>query len=222
MALFVLLLASIVFGDTINSASKNPSMAVNGVQRTSTSITTLIEQGCPGWSGDLNTLEGTPGASTCINGAGLGNAPTGDWYFIHTDRHYNAANYYAIQRAVGMTGAVAAQEYIRSQQSGTANTGWGAWQQVGGGGATGSNTANGYVRLSNGLIVQWGYYPLSHTNQADIWFPTAFPTACAQVVASHTAWVSYQITILAVQPSYFTARSPDTNTNGMRWIAIGY
>lgn len=82
---------------------------------------------CPGWAGDLNWLEGTPGQSGCVNGAGLGNAPTGDWFFVEYNRHVNPANYYASQRAVGMNGSAAGQTWIRSQQSGTAGTGWGAW-----------------------------------------------------------------------------------------------
>ena len=75
----------------------------------------------------MNYLEGQPGSSTCINGVGLGNAPDGNWYFVEVMRHYNAGNYYATQRATGMTGGVANLVYQRSQQSGSVGSGWSAW-----------------------------------------------------------------------------------------------
>lgn len=177
-ALFVFLTLSTIHADTINSISKNPSIAVLGTQRNSSDITSAItETSCSGWGGDLNTLEGTAGTTACYNGVGLGNAPTGDWYFIYVTRHVNSANYYAVQRAVGMTGGVAGIEYIRSQQSGSANVGWSAWAQVGGGGVTGSNSANGYATLANGLIIQWGSFSQTGISTA-FNFPIAFPNAC--------------------------------------------
>jgi len=97
-------------------------------------VWTDVGHDCPSWSGDLNWLEGTPGTHACINGAGLGNAPDGNWYFIEYTRHINPGNYYETQRATGMTGGVAGVTYVRSQQSATAGTGWSAWTKMGGGG----------------------------------------------------------------------------------------
>lgn len=137
MALCILLAASIGWGDTINSSAKNPSMLAYGDQRTSNPLTAAVtEISCPGWGGDLNTLQGNAGTTACYNGAGLGNAPTGDWYFVYVTRHVNSSNFYTSQRAVGMTGSVAGTEYIRSQQSGSANVGWSVWAQVGGSSGT--------------------------------------------------------------------------------------
>lgn len=87
---------------------------------------------CPSWAGDLNWLEGSPGTTSCINGSGLGNAPTSDWFFVEVIRHVNAANYYETQRATGMTGAAAGITWVRSQQSASAGGGWSGWTQLGG------------------------------------------------------------------------------------------
>lgn len=80
----------------------------------------------------MNWLEGSAGVPGCVNGAGLGNAPTGDWFFVEYNRHVNPGNYYVSQRAVGMTGSAAGQTWTRSQQSGVAGTGWGSWSADGG------------------------------------------------------------------------------------------
>lgn len=85
---------------------------------------------CPYWVGDLNWLEGTAGQSGCINGNGLGNAPSAEWFFIEYTRHVNSGNYFVSQRAVGMTGSSAGQIWIRSQQSGSAGSGWGTWTKI--------------------------------------------------------------------------------------------
>lgn len=124
MALCIFLVASIGWGDTINSSAKNPAMSVNGIQRDSSQI---INQTCPYWAGDLNAAPGDAGTTNCLNGAGLGNAPTGDWYFVHTDYH-SWTNSYAIQTVVGMTGAATNLEYVRNKGNGV----WGAWALIGG------------------------------------------------------------------------------------------
>jgi hypothetical protein len=85
---------------------------------------------CPAYYGDLNVLEGNPGTQFCVNGAGMANAPTGDWFFVNIQRHVNGANYYAVQTAAPMTGSSVGSKYIRVQQSGAAGTGWGAWNKV--------------------------------------------------------------------------------------------
>ncbi len=85
---------------------------------------------CPLFSGDLNYLEGNPGTQMCVNGSGMANAPTGDWFFVNIQRHVNGANFYAVQTAAPMTGSNVGSKYIRVQQSGAAGTGWGAWSKV--------------------------------------------------------------------------------------------
>lgn len=101
---------------------------------------------CSWYGGDLNTLEGEAGTTSCYNGVGMGNAPDGNWYFVEVLRHLNAGNWYVIQRATGMTGAVANKVYQRSQQSGSPNVNWGAWEQQGGGARFGGT----FMYLGNG------------------------------------------------------------------------
>lgn len=52
-----------------------------------------------------------------------------------------------------------------------------------GGGATGSKTANGWAKLSNGLIFQWGSTG-GIVGDLGITPPIPFPTACLQAFAS--------------------------------------
>ena len=85
---------------------------------------------CPQYSGDLNVLEGLAGTKSCVNGAGMGNAPTADWYFVDTYRHVNSGNFYAVQTANAMTGANVGVPFTRVQQSGSAGSGWGAWKSA--------------------------------------------------------------------------------------------
>lgn len=83
---------------------------------------------CPQYSGDLNVLEGLAGTKSCVNGAGMGNAPSADWYFVDTYRHVNSGNFYAVQIANAMTGGNVGKPYTRVQQSSSSGTGWGSWQ----------------------------------------------------------------------------------------------
>lgn len=92
---------------------------------------------------------------------------------------------------------------------------------------TGSNqslTANGYQRLPNGGIIQWG----SGTAGTRVTFPLAFPNACRSVVS---------VGDNGAGGSGLTARCTGVNTTGFDlssdvccsniarnryWIAIGY
>lgn len=76
---------------------------------------------------DLNGLTIPAGTQSCVNGHGLGNAPTADWFFVEIIRHTNPGNFYVMQRATGMTGAAAGRVWTRNQQSGA----WSAWRAVG-------------------------------------------------------------------------------------------
>lgn len=50
-----------------------------------------------------------------------------------------------------------------------------------------SKTANGYVKLPGGVIIQWGeeasFHDIGTDYDATLTFPIAFPTACLQVLA---------------------------------------
>lgn len=90
-----------------------------------------------------------------------------------------------------------------------------------------STGASGYVRLPNGLILQWG----SSTIGATTTFPIAFPNSCFQVVASWTqigavttAGRVSSIVVSARSTTSFTTVVFDYNSagvNGIGWFAIG-
>lgn len=127
---------------------------------------------------DLNWLTPPAGASSCYNGYGFANAPTGDWFFIEVNRHVNSGNFYQSQRAIGMTGGAAGQTWTRSQQAWSAGGGWSPWvkmlsvpvtaQAVGG-----SCVANTVAFDSNGALLscQSGVWrqQLSAPNTLEVW-----------------------------------------------------
>lgn len=93
---------------------------------------------------------------------------------------------------------------------------------------TTSAAANGYVTLPNGLIVQWGSttVPGNQTNKATS-FPTAFPTACFQVVATSvvsSAGEGDNWGLGSISPTATTYYLTNGNGNSrlFRFIAIGH
>jgi hypothetical protein len=88
-------------------------------------------------------------------------------------------------------------------------------------------TANGYQKLSNGLILQWGEYP-GGAHQPTITFPIAFPNAC-HMVSTTGATDNDSVAVNSKSTTQFVASQLDqagaTSTNattGFYWFAIGY
>lgn len=90
-----------------------------------------------------------------------------------------------------------------------------------------SNATNGYVKLGNGLIIQWGTYgtygPSVSSTATTVNFPISFPNSCFNV--SKTVLSSFNASTPAI---YFTVSSFNTTgftspnpTQGWMWIAIG-
>lgn len=169
---------------------------------------------CRGFSGDLNWLEGQAGTTSCYNGAGLGNAPTADWYFVEVMRHINGGNFYVSQRATIMTGGAAGTMYVRAQQSGSAGSGWSAWQIPGQDQANFGGT--GSTKLPSGLIFQWG----TGSTNGTYYFNRPFPSYCASLTFGaggagsgsgvprgncNTSGFSYSSAIAANEPFYYIA-----------------
>jgi hypothetical protein len=92
---------------------------------------------------------------------------------------------------------------------------------------------NGYFRMANGLILQWG---VSNEINADanstLTFPISFPNACLKAFVSITNSYAFSDDIFARVISYSTSaitvraeRTSNASTGGQRYIeyfAIGY
>lgn len=92
---------------------------------------------------------------------------------------------------------------------------------------TGNLSDNGYCRLPNGLIVQWGSFAGPVNNYASITFPTAFTQFC-QVLISGKAGTAGDGSAsengafeTALSLTGFTAYSPQNSSWTQRWFAIG-
>ena len=94
-----------------------------------------------------------------------------------------------------------------------------------------STSANGYVKLTNGLIIQWGRgNSVNGETSVETQFPITFPTACLRVVASPfcsnaNASVDGWIQVMSYDTSkfkYFGQYSGDVGGIACDYIAIGY
>lgn len=95
---------------------------------------------------------------------------------------------------------------------------------------------NGYMKLPNGWIIQWGQVQV--TLSTNVTFPIAFPNSCLRVIvcegaANSTTWGAGYPSVHgvgSVTTSYYTGWSLDWVSNGwsgsnaltQNWIAIGY
>lgn len=87
--------------------------------------------------------------------------------------------------------------------------------------ATQSISGNGYIKLSNGVIVQWGTGTMKNANTT-ITFPTPFTfiarvciTKCTNSDARTEDWW-----VKSVTTTNFVVRSSETD--GLHYIAVGY
>ena len=78
---------------------------------------------------------------------------------------------------------------------------------------------NGWVKLPNGLILQWGFAG-SSSSGTTVAFPIAFPNACLQVVMTDSGPAGYSFGAGNFTTTSFTAWCPSAG-NG-RWLAIGW
>ena len=92
-----------------------------------------------------------------------------------------------------------------------------------------SNIAqNGYLKLSNGLIIQWGSETVSSSGPFNLTFPIAFSSATSySIVKTYNSSGSDDIMCKEVSFYNFTATGATTyniiaNSNSFQWIAIGY
>jgi hypothetical protein len=92
-----------------------------------------------------------------------------------------------------------------------------------------SKAANGYTKLANGLIIQWGSYTYAATqaNTTTVTFPIAFPTACLSASSNATYSANSLVSSIIIGKTSTTVTIgnygyPGHNATGGIWIAIGY
>ncbi|MBR2136685.1 MAG: hypothetical protein IJ852_01840, partial [Alphaproteobacteria bacterium] len=92
-----------------------------------------------------------------------------------------------------------------------------------------SKSENGFVKLGNGIIIQWGRYP-SYVNPdpQSVTFPTPFTSANYKAVCTYFRTGGDvdsgkdHINVDTQSTTGFTFRMSDTTEYGVNWIAIGY
>lgn len=84
-----------------------------------------------------------------------------------------------------------------------------------------SKAGNGYVKLGNGLIIQWGTGTMQY-NDTTITFPTAFTTTArvCMTKCQDTTRRTEDWWIRKVTKTNFVVRSSETD--GLQYVAIGY
>lgn len=82
-----------------------------------------------------------------------------------------------------------------------------------------SMTSNGWAKLPNGLIIQWGEDGVA-TNPSTVVFPIAFSNAVFQIVACGANAGAVYVSVAGRNLTQFTAYK--STSFGIQWIAIGY
>lgn len=93
-----------------------------------------------------------------------------------------------------------------------------------------SLVTNGYQKLPNGLIIQWGTYPTTVSTNGSFSFPLAFPNACFQVVGNYdVTGTNWSVFLQPTSVTQFSANWQAVYTGGgagastnLRIMAVGY
>jgi hypothetical protein len=158
-------------------------------------------------AGAANTLHSTAGNGT-YNWSGQGGQPSWLWGSNDGTNFYvwNPSNF--------------SVNYANSAGTATTCNSWNAASSI---------ATNGYQKLSNGLIIQWGFCNGTSTASQLVYFPVAFPTACCSVQNTlYTGALQSRSggdnndTVCSVSLSYFYLRTDGIPTQGGYWLAIGY
>lgn len=91
---------------------------------------------------------------------------------------------------------------------------------------TSSITANGYTRLPNGLLMQWGNQPAANTTSGNVTFPVPFTTAVYSIQITGTqTFYGYANGVgigAGVNTTVLQVRTNNTGPGvGAYWQAIG-
>ena len=85
-----------------------------------------------------------------------------------------------------------------------------------------NKTANGYVKLGNGIIIQWGY---SNVDGGQITLPTPFTNTNYRICATYMksgGSINNDYGHICTYPSSTTSFYANTEAGVYQWIAIGY
>ena len=82
---------------------------------------------------------------------------------------------------------------------------------------------NGYVKFSNGLILQWGSIVTGQANNGtSVAFPIPFAVSCYTIVAHHTEDTNYMNPCVQTYSRVdFTYYNENTRGSNFNWIAVG-
>lgn len=89
-------------------------------------------------------------------------------------------------------------------------------------------SGNGYQKLPNGLVVQWGRNSTNSNGDGSIVFPIAFPNGCLMFVANFIGAAAAMITSSAWSATgasihaWTAAGTGFATASGVGWIAIGH
>ena len=160
------------------------------------------------------SINGTTGGQIAFQTGGTGES------FIYSD----ATNFYFYNSNAGdIKFYTSGTERMRINSSGNVT--------IGGNGvltntASSNASTSGYIKLSSGLIIQWGQVTTSSSSPYTKSFPIAFPTRCVSVATTSRVQY-YDIYIDAFSASTFSPKSRYTTGGGnaatpMFYIATGY
>ncbi len=87
-----------------------------------------------------------------------------------------------------------------------------------------SISENGYSKLPNGLIIQWGRRMVSQSSSGAYNFPLAFPNDCLSIViaGNYNSDRDYYLRAGIVSGNSYQLHSSSNSENLATWIAIGY
>ena len=86
-----------------------------------------------------------------------------------------------------------------------------------------SALGNGYVKLPNGFIMQWGTVYVSGNTDTAVTLPIAFPNGALNGLASYNGntETTYVASVVALSNTQITVRSAGNNGKTINWLAFG-
>lgn len=83
--------------------------------------------------------------------------------------------------------------------------------------------SNGWCKMPNGLILQWGKYS-NHNDSGRVVFPLAFPHSCFSIAATHATggWDPGEVSVWDLTNDGFQVGGQAANHYSWYWMAVGY